>query len=106
MTMFVNLNIVSASDFAQLDDRPALLADHAERDREDDAEDDDLQHVALGHRLDDRLGHDVEQDLIPGLRLARRSRTPAHGRLTPTPGFMRLTATSPMTSASVVTISK
>ena len=28
------------------------------------------------------------------------------GRLTPTPGFVMFTATSPMTSASVVTISK
>ncbi len=53
------------------DDRPSLLADHAERDREQDAEDDDLQHVAFGHRLDDRFRHDVEQDLIPGLRASR-----------------------------------
>ncbi len=51
------------------DDRAALLADHAERNREDDAEDDDLQDVALGHCVEDRLGDDVEEYLVPRLRL-------------------------------------
>ena len=54
---------------APRDDRPAFLADHAERDAEEDAEDDDLEDVAFGHRLDDRLRDDVEEDLIPRLRL-------------------------------------
>jgi hypothetical protein len=47
--MFVNFTIVSASVCTTYH-RPALLADHAERDAEDDAEDDDLQHVAGAHR--------------------------------------------------------
>ena len=51
------------------DDRPALLADHAQRNGEEDAEDDDLEDVTLGHRADHRLRDDVEEDLIPGLRL-------------------------------------
>ena len=61
----------------------------------------------FGHRVDDRLGDDVQEDLVPGLRLGGDLRLACPiGRLTPTPGFMMLTATSPMTSASVVTISK
>ncbi len=52
---------------APLDDRPAFLADHAERNGEENAEDDDLQDVAFGHRLDHGLRHGVEEDLIPRL---------------------------------------
>ena len=67
--MFVNLEHRFRDRLAPGDDRTALLADHAERDGEQDAEDDDLQDVAFGHRPDHRLGHDVEEDLIPSLRL-------------------------------------
>ena len=78
MTMFVNLNIVSATASHHCDDRAALLADHPERNREEDAEHDDLEHVAFRHRLDDRLGHDVQEDLIPRLRGRGDLRLRAH----------------------------
>ena len=54
------------------------------------------------------VGHDVEQDLIPGLAPLPRSRAlpPSAGSTRPTPGRMTLTASRPMTSASVVTTSK
>ena len=58
-------------DFAPRDHRPSPLAEHPERNREDDAEHDDLEHVAARHRVDDGLRHDVQQDLIPGLRAPR-----------------------------------
>ena len=38
--------------FTPGDDRLALLADHSQRDGEEDAEDDDLEDVTLGHRPD------------------------------------------------------
>ncbi len=55
-------------DFAPGDHRPSSLAEHAECNREDDAEHDNLEHVAARHRVEDGLRHDVQQDLIPGLR--------------------------------------
>ena len=67
------------------DERPAFLTDHPERDREDDAEDHDLQHVTVGHRLDDRLGNDVQQDLIPRLRGRRDPRLLAHRQIDANP---------------------
>ena len=51
------------------DDGLALLPDQPQAYREDDAEGDDLKHVAACHCLDHRLGDDVEKDLVPGLRL-------------------------------------
>jgi hypothetical protein len=36
---------------APLNDRPCLFADRGHRQREQDGEDDDLQHVAVGHGL-------------------------------------------------------
>jgi hypothetical protein len=60
--MFVNLNIVSATASHQ------ITTGHPKRDRKENAEDNDLEDVAIGHRLDDRLGHRVQEDLIPGLR--------------------------------------
>ena len=68
------------------DHRPALLADHAERDAEEDAEDDDLEHVAARHRVEHRFGEDVEKDLVPRLRLGGDSAPAPIGRFTPTPG--------------------
>jgi hypothetical protein len=50
------------------DERLAFFADHAEPDREHDAEDDDLQDIAGRHGFDHRGRHHVQQDLLPGLR--------------------------------------
>ena len=91
---------------APRDHRPALLADHAERDREDQAEDDDLQHVAARHGVDDRLGHGVQQHLIPGLRGSVDRPLPAAGSEIPSPGRVMFTANRPISSAIVVTTSK
>ena len=55
--------------FAPDDHRTSFFTDHAQRDSEEDAEDDDLKDVTFGHRVDDRLGDDVQEDLVPGLRL-------------------------------------
>ena len=79
--MFVNLNIVSATASHHCDDRLAFFADHPQRDREDDAEDDDLQHVAFGHGLDDRFGNHVQQDLIPRLCVRGDLRLRAHRKV-------------------------
>ena len=78
MTMFVNLNIVSASashhattgrPFSPI--MPSAIA-------EEDAEDDDLQDVAFGHRIDDRVRDRVQQDLVPRLRGGGDRRTLPH----------------------------
>ena len=68
------------------DERPALLADHPQRDGEDDAEDDDLQHVAPGHRIDDRLRDGVQQHLVPGLRRRRHFSRPGRRQRDPVAG--------------------
>ena len=67
------------------DERAALLADHAQRDREDDAEDDDLQDIAARHGVDDGFGNRVQEHLVPRLRVGsnfgrgRRQRNPVTG---------------------------
>ena len=72
ITMFVNLNIVSERLSAQREHRPPLLlGEERERDPEEDAEDDDLEDLALGHRLRHVLGEDVEDDVGERLLLPR-----------------------------------
>ena len=64
ITMFVNLNIVSARLAGHATEPAApVLAQEAERDPEQHAEDDDLQDVALGDRLRDVLREGVEDHL-------------------------------------------
>ncbi len=46
-------------DFAPRDHWPSSFAEHPEGNRKDDAENDDLEHVAARHRVDDGLWHDV-----------------------------------------------
>jgi hypothetical protein len=58
ITMFVNLNIVSSA---------LRLGEQRQRDPEEDAEDDDLEHLPLGDRLGDVLGEYVEDDVRCGL---------------------------------------
>ena len=65
--MFVTLNIVSATASHQATTGFPLSPIKPQANREDDAEDDDLKHVAARHRVDHRFGDDVEEDLVPGL---------------------------------------
>jgi hypothetical protein len=66
MTNSVKRNMMSASD------RPGALADAGHRQGEQHREDDDLQDVALGHRLDDRRRREVRDDVAELLRLRGR----------------------------------
>ena len=65
MTMLVNLNIVSAR-LSQNSQHGAalLLADHGQGRGKNQAEDHDLQHRAVGHRLGDVLGEDVQDGVL------------------------------------------
>ena len=55
--------------FAERQQRPTLrLRQKRERDAEHHAEHDDLQHLAVGNRLGDVLGKDMQDDVLPRLR--------------------------------------
>ena len=61
ITRFVNLNMVAASDSAKASiGRRRLVGEEREGDREEDAEDDDLQDLPLGHGLRDVLREGVQ----------------------------------------------
>ena len=65
ITMLVNLNIISLrlSQNASMG-RRFCFADHGQRDGEDQAEDDHLQHRAVSHRLGNVLGKDVQDGVF------------------------------------------
>ena len=69
---------------AELHHDAPLLAEDVEREGEEHAEDHDLQHVAFRHRLDHRVGKDVDEEVLPGLRrrdlALRRLRRQHHAR--------------------------
>ena len=52
------------------------LGQQGERDAEQHAEDDDLQHFAVGYRSRDVVGNGVENDILPRLRRRRAIASP------------------------------
>ena len=90
--MFVNLNIVAGERLGEREHRPALLlGQQRQRDREEQAEDDDLQHVAFRHGLRDVLGEGVQHHVGRATAAAGASREgcSASGAWMPTPGLRR-----------------
>ena len=67
---------------------------------------DDLKDVAFGHRPDHRFREDVEQDLVPGLRLGGDLARLPHRQVHADAGLHDVDRRQPMPSAMVVTISK
>ena len=101
MTMFVNLNIVSArlSVNASIGARRFSSVSIARADAEQHGEDDDLEHLGFGDGAGDVLGEDVEDDLLPGA-LAPAAPSPSGGgdggRLMPTPARLIVIAAQPI----------
>ncbi len=76
---------------------------------EEDSEDRYLKDLALGDRLGDVLGEDVEEEVLP-MSWRRRDDCLAAvgegGKDRPTPAWLKLIEASPITKARVVTTSK
>ena len=91
-------------------ERLALPLHLRERDREDDREEDDLQHFVLRRGVEEalaaRCARSRRVSVVCVLANSVPSFVDAAPRSTPTPGFTRFTAVRPTTSASVVTTSK
>jgi hypothetical protein len=79
-----------------------------QRDAEQDRENHDLQHVVGGGSLEEAFRHKVLDDAerVTSVAVTWPAAEPAGGRISPSPGWHRLTAARPITSASVVTSSK